>query len=304
MSDIKKRKYLHSSNGLDHVEASEDPIGHKARRLTSQAQYVSAGPDQSSHREDDTRSRRDWRQIVCKALNISTNVNDDYLESALDAAIEEELPDEITAVSAPFRVDPYYEILHRVHCESFSSTPRVYSDKPYLLTSDITRATSHLRGHNQVSDIDRFIERSHGLSFVIVREYRCCSTNGVGNPANPLWPASDSVIFKSSELCSALNQLRDMVPNGHRIFHRFEQGAGLSGLFELLFHHRNQLDQLRGHVQDEMTNKHLTCFLSYLQQHKMTEFKEVDDMLEKGLVSWSFFKYLLVSYFHLKNSCI
>lgn len=225
-----------------------------------------------------------------------TTVKDEDLESALDAALDENTSRESSPSPIPFQdVDPYYQILHRVRCRAVSDALLVYSDEPFMHTNDDVNIGSHLSGRNRVSDINRYLDRNHGLSFVTIREYICCDVNNVSNPDGPLQPAHESIIFKSRELCAILNGFKDIVPNGHEIFGNFVHTEEYFGLYYRLFHHNDRLAQLPEIIQDRVSSKHLACFMEYLQHHKAAEFKKVDDMLEQGMITSSYFQYLLVS---------
>ncbi|KAH7125899.1 hypothetical protein EDB81DRAFT_810137 [Dactylonectria macrodidyma] len=290
----RKRKNVQPSSHRDSCELLEDRGIHKIRRLEdapeNQPRTIPQGGKILGR-------QKDWRQILCEALNVSPSIMDGDLEFELDAAIDSTLSSASSVQSfvPPLRnPDPFYKILYRIRCHAARDFSTVYSDEPFLSMNDDVMIGSHLTGRSQISDLNRYIERNPGMSFVAIHEYMCCNEIQIINPDDRLIQSNETIKFSSLDLCSALNRLRDIIPNGSEIFAKFEDGVERTRLFCLLYHHTRELFQLSETVTGEAMKKHLMCFIGYLQQHKMPEFQKVDELFGKREVTRRFFQYLFI----------
>ncbi|CAM1509514.1 Fc.00g032530.m01.CDS01 [Cosmosporella sp. VM-42] len=290
--ETRKRK---SSPSRGQVQQLSDSAGaHKVRRLDTcdtTDSIQGQGPE-------DVQSQKDWRQIVCDALRVPHNSPDDVLKTRLKNAVnpidstEFPPPDSPAPIPPP---EPFYKIVHRVHCGvgGLGITKSVYMDKPVLHTSDDIAIPSHILGNDKVLDLNRHVERNIGMSFLVIREYRCCDKNLIINPEDRLSSSCENLIFSSSELCSALGYLRSIVPNGSKHVEEFTPGKEHRGLYYWLIHHREEL--LRTSETETGENrKQMKCFIDYLHQHKGSEFQEISLRFEKREVTRKMLRYLLI----------
>lgn len=298
MAENRKRKHSHSSKG--NTRLSDGRRSHKIRQL---GHGNTANNQSSGLREDSSESMRDWRQILCDTLRVPSDVKDDKLESILGATIEEATRDGVTlnSCASPAASSlssseeyPFYQVLHRVECSLSIPSSAVFNEEPFLLTNDDANIHSHLVGRDRISDVNKYIERNPGISFVTIRDYLCCKSFKNVNPIDQLHPVGESVIIVSPELCNALNRFRDTIPNGHMVFDEFRPGTERTRLFFLLYHHIEKLADAFI-TADEKAHKHQKIFLDYIQQHKAIEYENVAKCLDKGVISAEHFQYLLVS---------
>ena len=307
MPEHKKRKQSRPNEGCD-TSGGEGSNNRKAPRLQhgDAARHRPSEPGSGS-----SEPQKDWRQVICSALQVSSSIGDDDLKFMLGTTLEQSTFDygssegssspTDTHVSAD---DRFYQILHRVSCSQSSphlvhrpdSAPRllVYSDELYLQTNDDELIGSHLVGRNRVSDIQRFIERNTEMSFVVIRDYQCCDRQKIANPENRLRPTNESIIFMSADVCDTLNMFRDTITNGHKIFITMKPKTEYVGLLAMLYRHITALGNYIKSNCDQEERKHHARFLEYIRQHKTAEYKDVFDSFNRREVGWQHLSYLLV----------
>jgi hypothetical protein len=306
MPEHKKRKQSRPNEGGD-TSGGESSSSRKAPRL----QY---GDDARHHLSEPSYGpsdpKKDWRQLICSALQVSSSIGDDDLKLMLGTTLQQAKFDYGSGSGSGSPTDTrvsdddrFYQILHRVSCCDSSphlfqrpdSDPEllVYSDELYLQTNDDESIGSHLVGRNRVSDIQRFIERNPDMSFVIIRDYQCCDWQRIINPENRLRPTNESIIFTSADVCDTLNMFRDAT-SGHRIFDTIETNKEYVGLFSVLHRHITTIDNYIVSNYDQEEWKHHWRFLEYIRQHKTAEYKDVSDSFNRREVGWQHLSYLLV----------
>ncbi|KAG4255664.1 ATPase [Fusarium proliferatum] len=293
-----KRK--HAQSNIQTAMERQSEGAHKVRRLehtyTASPSFSAANQQQSGYEE--VRPQKDWRQFLCDTLGVSQTISDDDLEVELEDAmdsIKPLTPLQSHPVSSQQSPKPFYKILHRVLCHADNSKfPAVYSDEPFLSNNDDVRVGCHLKGINQVSDLDRYMERNIGMSFVVIHEYFCCNVMRIRNPHNQLVQESKTIIIKSQELCTVLGQLQAIVPNGDKLFPSFIPGKEYYRLQHAIYWHQADLSRLLAEIQAEDSRSHFMCFFNYLEQHQLREFQELDSLLAKPMVARKLLPYLFV----------
>lgn len=182
-------------------------------------------------------------------------------------------------------------MLNRVSCQGRIT---VWSDEPFLSTTDDKTTGSPFNGKNQILDLDRYIERNRGISFIVIRGYRCCNAAGLANPGDPLAQWDEAIKFASVELCTTLNKLRDTIPNGSNLLPEFKWTDEHLGLHYLLYHCVEGLFQLQETVTG-VEKKPLLCFLEYIRDFKLPEFRSVAELFGERKVTRQYLLYLFVS---------
>ena len=307
MPEHKKRKQSWPNEDCD-TSGGKGSNNRKAPRL----QHGDAARHRPSERGNDpSEPQKDWRQIVCSALQVSSSIGDDDLRLVLGETLQQTSLDYGSSEGSNSPTDTHvsdddrsYQVLHRVGCYHSSAdlahgrdlAPEalVYSDELYLQTNDDDSIGSHLVGRNRVSNIRRFIERNTEMSFVVIRDYQCCDWQRIANPGNRLRPTSESIIFTSTDVCDTLNMFRDTIPSWCRIFGMIEPNTEYVGLFSLLHRHITTLNNYIVSNCDQEEWKHHWRFLEYIRQHKAAEYKEVSDSFNRREVGWQHLSYLLV----------
>lgn len=307
MPEHKKRKQSQPNEGCD-TSGGESSNSRKAPRL----QHGDAARHRPSEPSNGpSEPQKDWRQVLCSALQVSSSIGDDDLKLMLGTTLQQTTFDYGSGEGSSSPTDThvrdddrFYQILHRVSCFHSSphlvqrqdSAPRrlVYSDELYLQTNDDESIGSHLVGRNRVSDIQRFIERNTEMSFVVIRDYQCCDWQRIANPENRLRPTNESIIFTSADVCDTLNMFCDTITSGHRIFDTIEPNTEYAGLFSMLHRHITRLNNYLVSNCDQEEWKHHWRFLEYIRQHKTAEYKDVSDSFNRREVGWQHLSYLLV----------
>ncbi|KAF4889765.1 putative 26S proteasome regulatory subunit-like protein [Colletotrichum fructicola] len=147
---------------------------------------------------------RNWRQIFCDTLNISSHIPDDDLEYLLEDRLLPFTPAQ--NVSSPQPAEPSYRFLHRTACQN-SLHRRLWVDEPFLAGIDGSR---HLSGKDEVSDYLEQIHK-HKLTFLIIKEYNCCGNAAAFDKEDRLVPYGETLILNSAQLCKALNHVQKRV---------------------------------------------------------------------------------------------
>ncbi|KAF5013872.1 hypothetical protein FDECE_153 [Fusarium decemcellulare] len=260
-----KRRHRHSSPNPSFALEEGHGDARKARCLKRNGASSPFRSARTQSEETETRSQTDWRGLLCKTLGASPSISDRSLEHELYNAVDTRSSissSELEAEHLPRSLKPFYRILHRVQCPARNRTaqPSIYTEKPLLSKNDNIRIGSHLTGIDEVSDLDRYMQKNPGISFVVIYDYVCCNKEGAMNPENPLMHTDELFIFESLELCSSLERLQKLMTHGDVLFPTITPGQKYPGIHRAIYWHREKLEMFFGKrdgaVQDPVGRDH------------------------------------------------
>lgn len=244
-----------------------------------------------SHFELQSEPSKDWRELVRKALQLPDNALDRDLEEALQTSVVVRPP------PPPLpRVAPSFSILHRVFCAKGAfGVGVVFLDEPMLVGSD-NNEIGHLAGRNEIKEIRRFADRTPGLCFIAIREYRCCSSNLLPNPLGQRTVMGEVIYVASPLLSFGITALEreNAVPGVPLNWPEVVPHTELRNLQYWLFSHREQLATFVGKLEGDLLIT-MACFEHYMLQSKFHEYEEVARLHEAGNTTREGLRYLLVS---------
>lgn len=222
---------------------------------------------------------------------------------------------------------PRYQVIHRVHCE-VTKERVMYLEEPWTVHAG--RYRFHLRGSQQVSNMELYLERNKDVTFLVLRDYVCCAEKSYSHHATrsrlgkdvDSRPASmlveEHIDIVSNDLESRLANLADVVFQGipHPKFGRVEEdeeeaGNDYDDEYEsgdyngkenpdiyypyLWFYHRRPNISTTIERLEEIDQGHLNLFCGYIQHRMSEEWNAVDKLLSKREITAEFLRYIYVS---------
>lgn len=204
----------------------------------------------------------------------------------------------------------------------------MYLEEPWTVHAG--RHRSHLRGGQQVSNMELFLERNKDVTFLVLRYYVCCAEKSHLNPATrtrfgkdiDTRPVSmlveEHIDIVSKDLQSRLAKVADVVLQGipHPKFGRAEEDEEEgsddyddeyeSGEYNgrddpdiyypyLWFYHRRPDISETIESLEETDQGHLNLFCGYIQHRMSEEWNAVDNLLLKGEITAEYLRYIYVS---------
>jgi hypothetical protein len=220
---------------------------------------------------------------------------------------------------------PRYEVIHRVNC-ALNAHNLMYIEQPWVVN---TGSFTHLRGGQQVSNMELYLERNTDVIFLVLRDYRCCG------PPTP-HPADRSRLVKevemkpesmlveecieivSDDLRSALANLSTDALRGipHPKFvhddddeddsnndnwdrykttsHSSRNSTAVSYPYLWFYHRRFKLSKAIDRL-EEIKQESLSVFCGYIHDRMSDEWTAVDKLISKREITAEYIRYIYVS---------
>lgn len=289
-------KRLYSQATLEDGDTDEDP---RKRIVMDAIAPAASWGDVEIHPDPLPETSKDWRELVRKALQLPENVPDPDLEAALQTSIVVRRPPPPPPPPAALS----FGILHRVFCSKQNLASPMYLDEPMPVGSD-DNDVKHLAGRSEINDIRRFADRTPGLCFIAIREYRCCISGYGPNPLGQHTVMTESIYIVSDLLSTGIIMLEqdaaspDVPLNWSEVVAHSE----IRNLQYWLFAHMGELATLVENLDGELQAT-MACFERYILKSKLKEFTEVIRLHEEGKTSRGGLRYLLVSLTSPKTTC-
>ncbi|KAM0302826.1 hypothetical protein ACHAO8_011542 [Botrytis cinerea] len=197
----------------------------------------------------------------------------------------------------------YVLILHRVTCDDEDGPSWITRDVPSY-DSDANSSNSHLRGSSSISDLELYLGRHPWYLFVVFQDYECnCDFGKVlmkpGNlsisdyPENRASKPKESIGICSKDLCDQFNALVKDMPDAEKRFPNFGLFEDDSDLIQspylFYYHNREFFSRVR---EDLSPDNSLGLLLDYISQSVTEIYKEVDDLLSRGILTADIIPYL------------
>lgn len=221
-----------------------------------------------------------------------------------------------------------YQVIHCVFCDGNTDghVGRVmYLEQPWTVHAGRHRA--HLRGSQEVSNMELYLERNKDVGFIVFQDYVCCGEPNTVN-RNRLGRGVDTRLMSmmvaehidivSDDLRSTLADLSDVAFEGvpHPKFGRTEDeeedagseyviddessgydiGESLDVSYPYLwfYHRRHKLSDVIDCLEDS-DKGHVNVFCGYIQDRMADEWAAVDKLISKGEISAEYIRYIYVS---------
>ncbi|KAK8250828.1 hypothetical protein HDK77DRAFT_193747 [Phyllosticta capitalensis] len=156
----------------------------------------------------------DWRSHICAMLGADEYTQDSALLRQIQAGAPAADPNSWTPSAC-------YTTLHEVVCK-MNEDSAFYEDSPDFF--DPRSEGTHIRGQVVVKNLELYIERHPGLSFIVYKSYTCCSEGDRTKPqiARKPTPSKESVEIISFHLIKALNQVAESSANRYNLGVRWQ----------------------------------------------------------------------------------
>lgn len=260
----------------------------------------------------------DWRYEICHFLQLNPNASDtELLHELQTASAKMKEVERMVQETATHHITPRHQVIHRVHCTA-GEEQVLYLEEPWVVHADPYR--SHLRGSQQVSNMELYLERNKDVSFLVFRDYECCRkkfhlTRSCSGTDTTTMFVSEYIDIVSKELQSRLASLSEVVFKGilHPNFGRVDDDDNTNSdsssesvdiEFErdnpdiiypyLWFYHRRlgipEAIQRLGEIDQE----HLNVFCHYIQNRMSDDWAAVDKLISKGNITAEYLEYIFV----------
>lgn len=204
----------------------------------------------------------------------------------------------------------------------------MYLEEPWTVNAGPYH--SHLRGSQQVNNMELYLERNKDVGFIVFKDYQCCrekshptSRYHLGREVDaPLMSMlkAEHIDIVSDDLRSTLANLSDVAFEGipHPKFGRVEDVRGedegsehaadddssvsdigenpyVSYPYLWYYHRRHKISEAIDCLED-IDKEHLNVFCGYIQTRMSDEWAAVDKLISKGEISAEYIKYIYVSF--------
>ncbi|KAK5657158.1 hypothetical protein OQA88_3215 [Cercophora sp. LCS_1] len=229
-----------------------------------------------------------WRSILCSALQLPQNVNDQQLEDDLLVSLGVRQP------PPPPKPQPSFSIIHRVEC-STGRTTRLFSDTPTLVSTDDADEVEHLSGRKEIQDLRRYADRLPGTCFLVIRDLRCCYGRGWPNRLGPHTVMEEYIYLVSDALRSTIVAFEQDVTGVGDLQHWSDITVfqELKNLQYWIFQHEEALPRFINDLAGE-EKEVMAFFWSYIGDFKSPEYAEARRLHATGKTSARFLRYLLI----------
>lgn len=268
----------------------------------------------------------DWRYEICHFLHLDPKTpGADVFHELQVASAKMKEAERMAQETATHQVTPRHQAIHRVHCAA-DEEQVIYLEEPWVVHAGPSR--SHLRGSQQVTNMELYLERNKDVSFLVLREYSCCrerahaATRPRSGKESATMLVSEHINIVSKGLQSRLASLADVVFQGipHPKFGR-DDGDGTESVSSyesvdsefstrdstdihypyLWFYHRRPkiskaLENLQGTDQES-----LIVFCDYIQNRMSDEWAAVDQLTSEGKITAEYLRYVFVSFLAKEN---
>lgn len=266
----------------------------------------------------------DWRLEICHFLQLDPTATDKEVFSELQAAstkIEEaqKIKQKSRTHQGPLR----YQIVYHVFCHT-SRVWAVYMKEPWTVHAGPSR--SHLRGGQQVSNMQLYLERNKDVIFLVHRDYVCCRERyppmDQSRPEKELDTMLDREYIEivSIDLESKMASLSKVVFQGipHPRFKHDKSGEkedaesdsyddevqyrgykprddlDVSYPYLWFYHRRPDISEAIDGL-EEIDREHLNVFCGYIRTRMSDEWATVDMLISKGEIIGKYVGYVYVS---------
>jgi hypothetical protein len=234
----------------------------------------------------------DWRALLSSLVDAAPEVEDSTLiENASSARQILKHLASLGKPAPPQKKDPEWKVLHRLRCEStVLSSFTLDTHPPYLYG-----IRSHLATRNTVTNLDLYIERNQHASFIVFREYSCCSKRYPASVNSVPDPHSEKLVILSKDLLRVLNEVKQQTPNSEMLYPEFALRTEIDRAHLWTYFGMEILEKMSIDMQPGAEQNELILFLSYFRDEKKAQHGQIQELLASGLITLNLLEYLFVS---------
>jgi hypothetical protein len=258
---------------------------------------------------------------ICRIIDAPPNADSQALLTMIrDLKEKSQKYDSLSSVETKNFVPLQYKILHRVKCCRDFRKPifGTYQSHPVLMVNE--NRSYHLHGGQPLTNLELFIERQRGISFVVFKDYVCCTMERPVNrfcprfqdPANEnsdklsSFVETESMALISQSICDALKAMaekgtRSTAARPDGFYPEFEVGQEIPAPFFWYYHDRALWKEQASQFRDDK-KRHVDLFLQYLEKNWAKTYAKVDKLLSKKLITMKYLAYLYVSIIYTLSS--
>lgn len=252
--------------------------------------------EEDLHDSNSSSDGPDWRRLLCSLVEAEADSDDATLVQGVVGIgrILRQIANLNKPEPPPSPPETIYTVLHRVRCDA-RPVPSITldTDPPYVRNH--FHAEWHLHSGNRVTNLDLYMERNQHASFVVFREYFCCSEKQKKPVDGIIEAQSEKLVVSSERLLKILLQAQGTVDRENMVFPDLKLGVELERPHLWSFFAMKHLESMEKALVNEEDKKHLALFLIYFRDEKMAEHKELESLLSQKLITPKFLEYLFVS---------
>lgn len=239
----------------------------------------------------------DWRAMLCMLVEAELDVDNSSLERDIHgvARILRHIADANKPPTPSTPPEPEYKTLHRVSCLSYQSGPQYSLDTDPPFMRERVGTAGHLESANRIENLELYLERNRDASFIVFREYSCCTMTPKKSTIGMPGPRSESLVILSESLLRTLNRAKDCSVDWKVLYPEFQLRVEMKKPHVWTFLGMEDLEKTMKSLQQEEDIKHLKLFLSYFRDDKRTQHHHFRELLSRNYTALNFLDYLFVS---------
>ncbi|CAI7668633.1 unnamed protein product [Penicillium manginii] len=167
-----------------------------------------------------------------------------------------------------------------------------FTDSPEIVYSQ--NGVAHLRCSTPLQNFDLFLALNPDISFLVFRHYKkkFKSSEVMKEEASRLpCPISESIYPVANEMKLALNAILESKAGFSDIKKRYGESGDLFAPYLFAYHSRQDIDEIKGQL-SPVEIDHMNLFIRYLDEEYGEEYKDVDYLLERKLITPQYIHYL------------
>jgi hypothetical protein len=168
----------------------------------------------------------------------------------------------------------------------------VFTDLPEIVYEQ--NGVAHLRCSIPLRNFDLFLALNPDISFIVFRHYKkkFQSLGMINEEASPLpHPTSERIYPVASDMKSALYAMLDANPGFGDIKKKYSESGDLYAPYLFAYHSRQDINKIKAQL-SSVEADHMDLLIRYLDEEYGEEYKCVDYLLERELISPQYIHYL------------
>lgn len=195
---------------------------------------------------------------------------------------------------------PRYQYLYRLHDDTRDddgsnplddhSRQQIFSDFPEIIYDQ--QGGARLRSNSPIRDLDSFLARNPGISFIVIQDYKKGLERERGEDESiRVLPFSESIYPVAEGLKGVLESIFEEKPDWKTGEEPNCKENEIHAPFLFIYHCRNEFGLLRAKL-PESHKLHLDLLLRYIEERFGDEYDYVDSLLARNMISPCLVHYL------------
>lgn len=251
----------------------------------------------------------DWRGELCRLLDLDPSTPDEEVLEELEKAetLLEEAKQMDAGSSEAEDANPRCQVIYGIRCHDGHPRTRLHLEEPWVAPTG--PYMSHLRSGQPIRNFELFLERGKDISFLVYKNFECCRkhiaegkrNSEYDDPESDIAPhfVSETIEIVSDDLSFTLQDLAKQAFGGieHPPFETTLDSRKDSPIvypYLWWYHRRDQIEQTAARF-DLLARRQIATFRDYLDDRLGEDWKAVDSLVSRGMISLEYLDYLFVS---------